>query len=244
MFWFSSAHCYSLPLDTHCISDTSTLNSSSVFWLQFTTSITKHQSYLWILLHLSVKFPLQCLRSGNPNQPSWFYGNWEGGYTKKNLTNLNLKYSNNSFWPQSTEWIFILLMEKGSLLAWYFAAVQLPMPSSAFSVVFSLKKENERMSPVTSGQYRIMPSGHCITGSCRALVFLLTAKLHIKEREGSRCSPYCTGRNVSELLPAHILQLLQRFSGSKKRLEYRNEQKWTESFSDNTLSSDFFFMIR
>lgn len=144
MFKFSSAHCYSLPLDTHCITDTSTLNSSSEFCLQFTTSLTKHQSHLWILLHLSVKFPLQCLRSDNPNQPSWFCGNWEGGYTEKNLTNLNFKYSNNSFWLQSPVWIFILLMEKGSLLvlAWYFAAVQLSMPSSAFSAVF-LTEERE-----------------------------------------------------------------------------------------------------
>lgn len=144
MFWFSSAQCYSLPLDTHCITDTSTLNSSSEFWLQFTTNITKHQSYLWILLHFSVKFPLQCLRSDNPNQPSWFDGNWEGGYTEKNLANLNFKYSNNSFWPQNTVWIFILLMEKGLLLvlAWYFAAVQLSMPSSAFPAVF-LTEERE-----------------------------------------------------------------------------------------------------
>lgn len=74
------------------------------------------------------------------------------------------------------------------------------------------------------------PSGHCITGSHRASVFLLTAKLYIKGKEGSRCSPYCMGSDVSELLSAHILQLLQRFSGSKRRLKYSHLSEMNRKF--------------
>lgn len=175
----------SLSLHTHCITDSSTLNSSSQFWLQFTTSITKHQSYLWILLPLSVKFSLQCLRSDNSNQPSWFYGNWEGSYTEKSLTNETLKYSN--FDPKGM-YEFLLFWWKRDRY-WFWPGVLLQCSFlcllQLFLWCFSLKKENERMSPVTSGQYRSCPNGHCTTGSYRALVFLLTAKLNIRKKEAA-----------------------------------------------------------
>lgn len=85
------------------------------------------------------------------------------------------------------------------------------------------------------------PCGHSITASCRALVFLLTAKLYIREKEASRCSTYFMGRNVSELLSALILQLLQRFLGSEKSLKHSHLSEVNTKFTQTLLCPLLFF---
>lgn len=158
------------------------------------------------------------------------------------------KYSNNSFWPQSTDWIFILLTEKGSLflLAWCFAAVQFSMlPSAAFSgVLLTEEVEWVLWIRVSAGSH---PCGTVSLARIDSLVFLFIAKIYTKEKEASRCSAYNTQRIVFELL---------LFKHSATAVDIFREQAeaeiWSSCTNEQKVSSDtslfitplLFLMIR
>lgn len=130
------------------------------------------------------------------------------------------------------------------VLAWYFAAVQLSMPSSAFSVVF-LTEERE------------WENESCDFRSAQDHAPVGTVSLAHTELQSSYSLPNSTSKGRKAAGVPHIAWAVmylscclltfcnccRDFQGARGGWNTVIFQKWTESFSDSTLFSDFFLWL-